>query len=336
MKKNPWRRGLIAVMAASALLVPIVASGPAAVAADDPTGTAVVKLVDAAGKPVTGQTQLMSVASGTSDQPPGALTAPGTYTFADLPVGGYGVFSMSPWGGLACAGISPCDYFMLAGAPGARTVTAAITVKDSATTVLTVRLPEPGAITGSAVVGKPLTLQWSTTMTNLLAVFGMAGAGASPVVQWLRNGAVIPGATGTSYTTTGQDAGRVVSARLSYPTPGMWALMGVDASPRLVAGRKITKSASRTTVDVFRKKVVRGRSPGVRIDVTAGDLPATGKVTIKIGKRTYTKTLRNGSARVPVPGTLKPGRYKVVATYLGSASYSASKGTGRFTVVRKG
>ncbi|MEI5673387.1 MULTISPECIES: Ig-like domain repeat protein [Nocardioides] len=341
LKKNPLRRGLVAALAAAALLVPVVSAGPAAAVPDDGRGVVVVKVVDQAGKPVTAIVELYKSGEADPDGLTGTLTPPNTTTFDATEVGRYGVSTMSPWGGLSCHGVTPCNYLGMQGAPGATTVSVpgVLPVTDSETpAVYTVRLAAPGTITGTAAVGKRLTMTWSPTMKNLIDTYTLVGAGAlAPGVQWLRDGVAIPNAIGNTYDPTGADAGRVVSARLSYPSsvvlvPGA----GFDAAPRTIGGRRVARATSVTTVDVFRKKVVQGRSPGLRVDVTAGDLPATGKVKIKIGKRTYQKTLRNGSARVPVPGTLKPGRYKVVATYLGNASYSASKGTGRFSVVRKG
>lgn len=330
LKKNPLRRGLVAALAAAALLVPSVLAGPAVAEEGDTKGDLVVSVLDGAGRPANGIVALVRKGESTpmSTSPVGTTT--GVYEFDDLPVGRYGILTLTPWGGFSCAGLSPCDYRSMT-LGGALTTTGVVDVTDvEAPARYTLRTAVPAAVTGSGIVGGPLAITWSPGMTNLLTVLG---AVAAPAVQWLRNGVPIPGAVGTTYTTTGADQGRTVTARLSYvafpisPTPPPAYVLG---------GRRIVKAKSRTTVDVFRKKVVEGRSPGLRIDVTAGNLPATGKVKIKVGKHTFKKTLRNGSARVPVPGNLKPGRYKVVATYLGSSSYNPSKGTGRFTVVRKG
>lgn len=324
-------------MAAVALVLPGAGSGPALATEGDGRGVVVVKVLDPAGQPVNGQVWLLEQGA-TGRKGPASATTLGTYTF-DVPVGRYGVLAVTPWGGFNCAGISPCDYYAVSGdGAGVSPVTGALTVTDSETPLVhTVQLADPAVVTGTGVVGQPLTLTWSPQMTGLLAASGAytGGVGAGPRVQWLRDDAPVAGAYGLSYTPTGTDVGRMVSVRLDYPVQGQWTQHSADPSPRFVPGRRIAKLPSRTTVSIFRKKVLAGRSPGLRVDVTAADLPATGRVSIKVGKHVYSRPLRNGVVRLAVPSKLRPGRYRVVASYPGSSSYAPSTGTGRFTVIRK-
>lgn len=322
------RRVALALAATVALVGPAAVPAPAHAV---PAGDLTVRILDATGLPANGLVAIFRAGEGLPDEVSQAPDAPGEYRFTDLPAGRYGVLTMTPWGGLTCAGVSPCEFAALQGISGITTVGAVDVTVAEAPAVHTLRTAVPGTVTGKSVVGNALSITWSSPMATMLAAFGTSG----PTVQWLRDGAPIPGAVATTYTTTGADQGHLVSARLAYLAGGIWSSFGAAPTPYTLAGRTVTKAASRTTVDIVRKKIAEGRSPGIRIDVTADNLPAPGQVKVTIGKRTYTKTLRNGSARVPVPGTLRPGRYRVVAKYLGTSSYSPSRASGVFTVVRK-
>lgn len=337
MKTRPRRRAaaLMAGLLASTLASTL-ATLPAVAAEGDGKGSLRVKILDPAGSPVDAQLFLMEQGAGPlSGGRNGVRVAPGTFDFIDVPTARYGAYTMSPWGGMTCAGIDPCDYFGLRD-DGPSPVSGAVTVEDVETPAqLTIRLAPPATVSGARVVGQPLRVAWSPQMSMMLGSLSAAGTMPLPTTQWLRNGVVIPQGFGGTYSTTRADVGQVLSVRLSYPVGTFWDSRSEDWSARTVVGGRIAKITSRTTVDVFRKKVVQGRSPGIRVEVSAGNLPATGRVRMKVGRLTVTKTLRNGSARLAVPRSLKPRRYRVVATYLGSWSTSPSTGTGTFKVVRR-
>ncbi|SDC44005.1 hypothetical protein SAMN05421872_102288 [Nocardioides lianchengensis] len=331
--KNPLRRRAAVVIAC--VLASTLGALPAMAEEGDGKGSLRVTILDPTGAPVDAQLFLMKQGAGPgSGGLNGVRVAPGTFDFVDVPAARYGAYTMSPWGGMTCAGIDPCDYFGLQAEPSP--VSGAVTVDDVETPArLTIRLAPPAAVSGSRVIGQRLRVTWSPQMATMIAELSASGGIALPTVQWLRNGVVIPHELGVTYETTRADLGRVLSVRLSYPAGSFWDHRSEDWSPRTVVGGRIAKITSGTTVDVFRKKVLPGRTPGIRVEVSAGNLPATGRVRMKLGRLTVTKTLRNGSARLAVPRSLKPRRYRVVATYLGSWSSSPSTGTGTFKVVRR-
>lgn len=326
----------MAVSLAAVLSGALVGATASAVEGDG-KGSLQVRIVDWTGAPVDGQIFLMQQNAGPSA---GGFTwtsrsSAGVYDFVDLPVHTYGAFTLSPWGGMTCAGISPCDYFSLS-AEGPSPVTGAVTVVDSETPAgLTIRLAPPATIGGTFVVGRPLQADLSPQMLTMVNAFAPDPTKPRVGIEWLRDGTAIPDARGYTYTPTVADVGRTVSVRLSYDRGEFWDSRSSDWSPRTMAGGAITKVSTHTSVDVMRKRVVQGRPPGARISVSAGDLPGVGTVRIKVGKRTVTRTLRNGSTRVPVPTKLRPGRYRIVATYLGTPSHATSKDVGRFRVVRQ-
>lgn len=318
--------------ATTALLLGTALAAPAQAIPADGKGELVVTTLDGYGKPLASGVTLTSTA-GDSE---GSFFGQGAVTRqVSLNEGRYGLVGMAPWGGLFCAGVSPCSYLNLGGGTPAL-VTGVVNVTDVETpTSYTFRAPKPATVTGSSKVGSILSVNLSTEMKNLGVLLSQAGGQAT--VQWLRNGTVIPGATGTTYQTSGADVAKTISPRLSYPDQiaVQFGGIGMNAEPLTLPGIKVAKGKTRTTVEVFRKAIAAGKSTSLRADVTTGALPAAGKVKITIGRWKVTKNLRNGSVRVPVPKTLRPGTYQVVATYLGTSSLSGSTGTDKLTVTRR-
>ena len=163
------------------------------------------------------------------------------------------------------------------------------------------------SISGKVGFGKKLTANpgsWSPAPTGY-------------TYQWLRNGAVIKGATSKTYKPRRADAGKRISVRvtpvlaghdvLAFTTPRTTALPKVSGAVKAKLVKKTIKAKSRAKVTFTVK------SKGISV--------VTGKVTIKYGKKSKTVTLKaanKGKATVTLP-KLKKGTYKVTVTYKGGA-----------------
>ena len=94
----------------------------------------------------------------------------------------------------------------------------------------------------------------------------------------------------------------------------------------------VVKVASKTKVSVkYANKVAT-----IKVKITGGKAPATGKVSIlvKKGKKTVKKisaTVKNGVATAKVK-KLKKGKHTVTAKYAGDSALLASQGKVSFTV----
>lgn len=333
MKKNPLRRGLMAALATAALVTSTLSAGAAQAADETPTGQLTVKLVDTLGRPVLGSVLGLPGSTGESfslpSSPDGAAAAASSYR-ATVSPGSYGLVVMAPWGGLVCAGVAPCIVPGLDGDMEAPTVTPVVSVTDGGSTVYTVKVPLPATISGSSRIGSTLKTTLSASQQRFFEIYRTApGIGswiASPTVQWRRDGVAIPGATAMTYRLTSQDASRRIDAVLDYPEILKLLINGWASPTYAVPGLRAGKASTRTTADLFRKRIKAGRRTGMRIDVTTDGAPvAAGRVRVTVGRWNVVKEVRNGSARATLPARLKPGRHKIVVTYLGSGAYLTSK-----------
>jgi hypothetical protein len=134
-------------------------------------------------------------------------------------------------------------------------------------------------------------------------------AGWTATYQWLSNGKVIPGATGTTYKPTSQDAGKRIQVRITFTRPG--------AKDSVTTTKSVTVAKIVPTV-----KLKRLNSGKLRIAVKASGISKpTGKVRVKFGKITKTYRLKakaKGKLTVIVPKKVKPGKIKVKAIYTGN------------------
>jgi hypothetical protein len=329
-KASRLRRVALTVLGTATVLSASLLAPSAQAVPGDNKGEVSISVVDSAGQPLKAQVVLVRP-NGQSGQ--SSPTGVNTYT-TTVEVVRYGIVAMAPWGGIFCAGVTPCSYYTFSGT--GTTVPGVIDVADVETlSTYTLQAPAPATVTGGTTPGTTRTVTLSPEMQQLASLAGQYGGLQT---EWLRDGAVIPGTAASSYTLTAEDVGHTVAPRLSY-APLMAGLftsqMGTDAAPLTLPGQVVGKNATRTTAEVFRDKVRAGKSTGMRVDVTSVLGDPTGQVRITIGTWKATKTLRNGSARLPLPKSFKPGRYKLVATYMGSATHDGSKGTDSFAVVKK-
>lgn len=175
------------------------------------TGTLAVAMVDEHGDPMPG---LITVVD--SNGPWGQAGSQVATLEQEVPAGVYGAFGLSPWGGLICEGwSSPCDYVSLLA--GAVPPDGSVVVGEGQRTEVVLRADEPGTLAGPAVVGTPLTVDWSDGMEALIDFFERQGGGFYvPVVQWQRDGEPIAGEVASTYVPVGSDVGQQISAVLTY------------------------------------------------------------------------------------------------------------------------
>lgn len=290
-------------------------------------GDLTVTLVDTTGAPVPAMIYAIRVGSGQTFE--GAEESGTTVTFSNLPSDRYGIYALSPWGGLVCAGVAPCNQFI--GSDGV-TVVGAVDVPDNGETSYQLSTPLPATVVGTGRLGSVLAVDYSAPMDALLSIYGV-GVYGSVDVQWLRDGVAIPGGTSTSYIVALADVGHTLVPRLSWSgyLAYQFGLIGLPPGERLLAGRKVAKVATKTKVSVFRKVVTDGRGNSMRVDVSSPSAVVLGKVKIELGKWKTTKKIANGVVRASLPA-VKPGKYTVKVTYLGTDAFAPSKGKTSYKV----
>ena len=196
------------------------------------------------------------------------------------------------------------------------TDTALVTVTIAARTA-TLSLSTP-----PATRGKPVT----TTITAT----GPAGANPSGLVT-LKNGATTLGtatlkADGTAtvpWTPT------LAGPRTLTATYAGDALFDPATSP--TSSVTVARSAS---AFAFNGRLKKGKAGKVKVRVTTvSGVAATGKVTLKVGKKKFTATLKHGVAKFKIGTVPNKAKLKVKAKYAGDAQYAA--GSGKRTYVLK-
>ncbi|WP_300683635.1 LamG-like jellyroll fold domain-containing protein [Nocardioides sp.] len=213
------------------------------------------------------------------------------------------------------------------------------------------QLPPPGTYAVRAVYSGDTTHEASQ---NALAVVVKEATSAlratSTTVRYGAATTVAVSVTGaTSGTVTLTEAGRTLGsapisggvARIGLAArslrPGAHRLVATYAGTGTVSGSSTTLTVNVTKVSsAVRLSVVKAKAGKVtvRVQVTAAGLSPTGVVTVKVGRKTRTVTLRGGAASVTVTG-LGKGRTKVTAGYAGDALTAASA-TSTTVVVRRG
>lgn len=189
------------------------------------------------------------------------------------------------------------------------------TVTSSTVSVVTpITNVRAATISGTFAYGKTLTVStgaWSP-------------AASSTKVQWLRDGAVISGATATTYTVKKADIGTTITARVTA--------RGADGSQATstAAGKKIGRVTA--TVKATAPSVKAGTSVTVTVQVTSGPVVnPLGTVKVTAGATSATVTLKAshaGKITVTLPSKSK-GSYTVTATYTptGTSATYLLKGT---------
>lgn len=301
-----------------------------AVHADEPTGTARVTLADAPGDPVAGGLVLLAV--GGTWESAYRVSGEATHDFV-VPPGRYAVVGLSPWGGLRCAGVTPCSLWALAQDQGV--VSGVVDVVAGELSEFTLSAPPAASITGT----RAMTLTLSEPMRELEAYLtGMADFGR-PSVQWLRDGADIAGAAGSTYVPVAEDVGARLSARLTYHPFAVSFLRdtyGADASPVTIDGPVVGPPRdplpTRTRATLVPKRVPRTERAWIHLRVEA-DEQVVGEVEVVMGQFRRTVQLVAGEKWVELPRRA-PGRHAVRIRFLGSSAFGPSLARRTLVVTR--
>ena len=141
--------------------------------------------------------------------------------------------------------------------------------------------------------------------------------------QWLRNGAPIPGATGTSYRVTPEDAGSNVAVTVLASKTGF-----NDGSANAVAVA-IAKLTSTTTATLSATRIKPGKRAKVGITVTVpGVKGPVGILKVmdrsKKLKQKMLYSVKNGKVTIKLP-KLKKGKHRIRVKYLGNATTNGSR-----------
>jgi hypothetical protein len=175
----------------------------------------------------------------------------------------------------------------------------------------------PSVIGGSTALGQTLTVTPAT----------FTPADAAVTVAWLRNGAAIPGATGTAYTTTADDLGATIGVQVTATREGYTSATSTANAPAVVT--------TATTVAVKTRRLARKAAVGVKVRATGTEARPTGTVTVQLRRQTATVTLNekgNAVAKFPV---VKAGWARATITYSGGPGFDPSSGTAAVAVLRR-
>ena len=325
------------VAAAVALAAATTAALTATPAQADPGagGTVSVTVVDENGDPMLGSITIVGAGTG------GAYYAAASAVSSleeSVPPGSYKVVSISPWGGILCAGVTPCDYSApWTGNPDYQP-DGTLVVESGQTTSVSLRAENPAALTGTGKVGSVVRVTWSPglqALTDWLTWEGVASFG--PQVTWLRDGLPVSGATGDTYAVALTDVGTQISAEVGYDAgqPFVTDISGAPVDPIDVGPIEVPRVATQAFVLLFTPSVAAGTRGRVRVEVTSPGQLLGGKVTVKVGTWSRTRTLINGGAGVLLP-RLPVGRHAVTAHYRGTAFYAPSTAKPRTLSVTRG
>jgi hypothetical protein len=168
------------------------------------------------------------------------------------------------------------------------------------------------SVSGTKAVGQVLT-----------ANPGIWPTGASYAYRWLRNGAVISGATGTTYRLQPADAVKQISVEVTASITGLSP--GVARSSAV----KIAQMKSTTTGILQSPTVSHTTRAKLNLYIAVSGLSGpTGKVTVKQGKKTLASTTLKAKSFGRKTVTLKKlgkGKHKLTVIYAGTTAVKGSK-----------
>lgn len=203
-----------------------------------------------------------------------------------------------------------------------------VPTQDPTTNLATQQIATSTGVTGSSTSAGALTLT---------ATIGSGSTVADGLVSFYLDGAATP--TGTPVPLTGGKATKALSglaagthsvvARFTPGSNSVFLASQSAATAVNVVATTPAPAAKATTkvVSTFKKSYAKGaRIKGTITIKESAAGSATGKVTVKLGKKTVGKgTLKKGKVTITLTKPLKKGKNKLVASYAGDSSFAASK-----------
>lgn len=150
-------------------------------------------------------------------------------------------------------------------------------------------------------------------------------------VQWLRDGAPVPGATGSDYRVGAADAGARLAVRVTATVPGR------DAVTAASTGTAVKRYRPTVALKLVKAAVRPGQRAKAVVVVAAPDLRINGRLLVRVGDRVVTARAGGSDrSRVVVRLPKMPrGAHRVVAVFDGSdVLTSARSGVQRLKVRR--
>ncbi len=202
---------------------------------------------------------------------------------------------------------------------------------------------------GSLVTAVPSISGTAKVGSKLTASVGSWTSGASLAYQWLREGAVIAGATASTYTAVAADNGKSVSVRVTGSLAGYSTVSETSVAVKVAAGSltSATPKVSGTAkvgVKLTAKpgswtsgtkltyqwsvggKAVKGATKSTYTP-KAADRGKTVKVTVTGSKSGYAKVSKTSATKKVAYGTLTSAKPKVTGTAKVGKKLTAVKGT---------
>lgn len=180
-----------------------------------------------------------------------------------------------------------------------------------------------GIATTTSLTASAAKQTYGTSSVTLTAKVAAEGDVAGTVTfkdgaSTLAKGVALKGNTATVKLPAGLKAG--AHSLTAQFVPSGTAVLGSTSAATKVTVAKVASKVSRR----FTTQIKASKKPTVTVTVTAKNVTPTGKVTVKIGSRSYTRSLANGKVKVTFP-KFKKGKYTVRVSYPGTANIASSK-----------
>ncbi len=110
-------------------------------------------------------------------------------------------------------------------------------------------------------------------------------------------------------------------------------IIAQDSKTTLARSVVLTKPTLAHKVFPKKARMIKAKKTRVRIKIkvkSAVDLPAKGRVTVKVAGRKYNAKVKDGVAKVKLRTFAKPGKYKVVAKFRANDTFQGA--SERFTI----
>ncbi|WP_322921767.1 ExeM/NucH family extracellular endonuclease [Nocardioides renjunii] len=179
----------------------------------------------------------------------------------------------------------------------------------------------------TAPTAPPVVADTSVTGSAGTVVYGKAGTVTVKVAPATATGTVTvaKGASVLGSATLASGQGSVTLAAKSLPvgTHTLALAYSGDAGHKPSTGSVtvvVSKADPTLGAKVTPKKVKVGKKATIKITVSAQGFTPTGKVSVKVGGKTYRATLKKGRAVITLKAFKKPGTYKAKVSYSGDAT----------------